>query len=74
MSQSDIRLTSHEVIKMQNSPPTQAQILNWMSVFLVEKLNQATQNEDWARVLAILSAIKATLQCLQDIKNEKPEG
>lgn len=59
---------------MQESLPNQREILNWMSLFLVEKLNQATQNEDWARVTAILSAIKATLQCLQDTKNEKPEG
>ncbi len=54
---------------MQTSPPkSQTEILNWMSIFLVKKLNQAAQNEDWARVAATSMIIKATLECLQEIK------
>jgi hypothetical protein len=52
---------------MQKSSPTQAQILNWMSAFLAGKLNQAAQNEDWARVTAVSMIIKATLECLSEI-------
>lgn len=53
---------------MQKSLPSQTQLLNSMSVILFKKLNQATHNQDWARVTAISSVLKATLQCLQEVK------
>lgn len=39
-----------------------------MSVFLAAKLNQSAQDEDWAKVAAISSIIRATLECLQEVK------
>lgn len=66
--QSNIGLTNlYGLTKMQKSLPTQAETFRWMSVFLAGKLNQAAQNEDWARVMAISTIIKATLECLSEI-------
>ncbi len=54
---------------MQTSPPkSQTEILNWMSIFLVKKLNQAAQNENWATVTATSMIIKAVVECMEEIR------
>ncbi len=53
---------------MQKALPSQIEIFNWMSVFLVEKLNQAAQDEDWARAAATSMIIKAVVECMEEIR------
>lgn len=53
---------------MQTHTPTQAEVLDWMSIFLAEKLNQATQDKDWTRVTAILSIINAIAECMEELE------
>ncbi len=53
---------------MQKPPQSQAEVLNWMSAYLAEKLNQAARNQDWAKVTATSKIIKAVNECMEELK------
>lgn len=52
---------------MQTPPPSQIEVLRWISLHLAQKLTQSAQNKDWARAAVISSIIKATLECSREI-------
>lgn len=53
---------------MRKPLPTQEEIFRWMSFFYIEKLNQSTQNKDWAKATAILSIINVIAECLEELE------
>lgn len=48
------------------SQPSQIEVLQWISLHLTQKLTQSVQDDDWAMVLAISSALTATLKCMEE--------
>lgn len=52
---------------MQKPLPTQRQMLQSMSIFLAGKLNQAAQDKDWERAVAISKIMKAAAECLEEV-------
>jgi hypothetical protein len=58
----------NQVTKMSESLPSQTEILGWMSISLIEKLNQSVQDKDWAKVTAILNIARAVTECMEELR------